>query len=110
MSDCAVAANIFPTLSVDPVNCCNIGNIGCNVDGRITNIYASFAGISGPLSYDIYQLSELNSLYLGGNQINGTLPWSIGYLPKLEYLNLYGNRLSGPLPGSLAQLYQLKNL
>ncbi|KAK3419480.1 hypothetical protein EUGRSUZ_G00037, partial [Eucalyptus grandis] len=108
--------------------------IRCN-NSRVTSIILSSAGLTGSLSGDIGQLSELQILDLSYNKgLTGSLPeqignlikltrWilvgcgffgqipdSIGYLQNLVYLALNSNRFSGPIPaiiGNLSTLYWL---
>ncbi|KAL3729194.1 hypothetical protein ACJRO7_026312 [Eucalyptus globulus] len=108
--------------------------IRCN-NSRVTSIILSSAGLTGSLSGDIGQLSELQILDLSynkgltgslperiGNLIKltrlilvgcgffGQIPDSIGYLQNLVYLALNSNRFSGPIPaiiGNLSTLYWL---
>ena len=60
------------------------------------------------LPEEIFELSELMSLNLIGNELS-SLPESLAWLQKLNALYLSGNRLSS-LPESLAQLQKLTTL
>ncbi|KAG5525674.1 hypothetical protein RHGRI_032089 [Rhododendron griersonianum] len=93
----------------DPCGSSWVG-IQCN-NSRITSITLGSTGLTGQLTGDIAQLSELQILDLSYNMgLTGTLPQSIGSLTKLTYLSLVGCGFSGPIPdtiGSLQQLYHL---
>ncbi|KAF7126988.1 hypothetical protein RHSIM_Rhsim11G0114000 [Rhododendron simsii] len=92
----------------DPCGSSWVG-IQCN-NSRITSIILPSMGLSGQLTGDIAQLSELQMLDLSyNNGLTGPLT-PIGSLTKLTYLALVGCGFSGPIPatiGSLQQLYFL---
>ncbi|KAK1568079.1 hypothetical protein Q3G72_020289 [Acer saccharum] len=85
--------------SQDP--CSNWDGIEC-VDSRVTSITLSSIGLTGQLSSDITDLSELQILDLSYNtELTGTLPPSIGDLKKLTNLLFENNSLTGMIPSSL---------
>ncbi|KAI3752355.1 hypothetical protein L2E82_24333 [Cichorium intybus] len=77
-------------------------------DSRVTSITLSSIGLSGELSGDIGQLSELQTLDLSYNKgLTGSLTPDIGNLKKLSNLILVGCGFNGPLPETLGSLTQL---
>ncbi|MCE2447716.1 MAG: leucine-rich repeat domain-containing protein [Candidatus Latescibacteria bacterium] len=66
--------------------------------------------ISGPLSPELGQLTELESLSLPLQGLTGLIPPELGQLTKLKVLNFYHNKLTGPIPPELSQLTELKSL
>ncbi|KAM4134001.1 hypothetical protein ACJW30_01G375000 [Castanea mollissima] len=72
---------------------------------RVTSIKLISMGLSGKLTSEISQLSELQILDLSNNKnITGQLPSSIGNLSKLVILNLIGCSFSGLIPDSIGNL------
>ncbi len=55
-------------------------------------------------------LSNLETLDLGGNQLSGEMPAELGNLSNLQRLNLHDNQLTGELPQSLTGLTVLVTL
>ncbi|CAH1444137.1 unnamed protein product [Lactuca virosa] len=81
--------------------------ISC-IESRVTSITLSSIGLSGELSGDIGQLSELQTLDLSYNKdLTGSLTPDIGNLKKLSNLILVGCGFNGPLPETLGSLTQL---
>ncbi|KVI11315.1 hypothetical protein Ccrd_010276, partial [Cynara cardunculus var. scolymus] len=78
---------------------------------RVTSITLANIDLSGELSGDIAQLSELRTLDLSYNKrLTGSLTPEIGKLNKLSSLILVGCGFNGPLPESLGSLPQLSYL
>jgi gliding motility-associated-like protein len=76
-------------------------NTGIGDDGQGNNI-------TGVLPEALFQLSELNHLYLSGNRgITGSLPNAIGRLSKMKNLHFDNTGIAGSLPDSL---WLLKNI
>ncbi|KAM7470168.1 hypothetical protein LguiA_008351 [Lonicera macranthoides] len=67
----------------------------------------SSLSLTGTLSGDIENLSELQTLILVGCGFTGPIPDSIGSLQQLVYLSLNSNGLSGPIPPSIGNLNNL---
>ncbi|KAL6964526.1 hypothetical protein U1Q18_035576 [Sarracenia purpurea var. burkii] len=80
-------------------------------NSRVTAITLASMNLTGGLSGDIQQLSELQILDLSYNTgLTGPLPSSIGNLKKLSSLILIGCGFSGPLPDTLGSMQQLLTL
>ncbi|CAI9108426.1 OLC1v1008010C1 [Oldenlandia corymbosa var. corymbosa] len=105
--------------------------VNCS-DSRVITLGLSTMGISGKLSGDIGELSELTSLdlsfnpgltgsltprigdltklttlILAGCKFNGAIPSEIGKLKELSFLALNSNNFSGQIPASLGYLSKL---
>ncbi|KAG5525679.1 hypothetical protein RHGRI_032094 [Rhododendron griersonianum] len=79
-------------------------------NSRITSITLGNTGLTGQLSGDIAQLSELQMLVLEGCGFFGPIPGTLGSLQQLRYLVLNSNSFSGSIPpsiGNLSNLYWL---
>ena len=110
-----------------------------DADGRVTEIYLFDNGLTGPLPFELADLTNLEGLYLGFNDLTGLVPpwlgglthlrfldlsrasWSagglrgpipaqLGNLANLEELGLDSNELTGPIPTSLGDLARLREL
>ncbi|KAI7750102.1 hypothetical protein M8C21_006734 [Ambrosia artemisiifolia] len=80
-------------------------------DSRVTSITLASINLSGELSGDIGQLSELQMLDLSYNKdLTGSLTSDIGNLKKLKSLILVGCGFNGPLPEALGSLPELSYL
>ncbi|KAM7470166.1 hypothetical protein LguiA_008349 [Lonicera macranthoides] len=81
--------------------------IGCT-NSRVTSITLSSLSLTGTLSGDIDNLTELQTLDLSYNKgLTGSIPPSIGNLRKLSNLILVGCGFTGPIPDSIGSLQQL---
>ncbi|XP_028802272.1 probable LRR receptor-like serine/threonine-protein kinase At3g47570 [Neltuma alba] len=62
----------------------------------------------GPIPSNIFNISTLTFLNLGGNSLSGLLPSYLGNgLPNLKKLWLYGNELTGQIPNSISNASKL---
>lgn len=59
---------------------------------------------SGPLPPDLWKISTLQHVSLGGNYFDGSIPLEYGRFPNLKYLGLNGNSLTGAIPAELGNL------
>ena len=66
--------------------------------------------LTGSISAELGQLTQLMELYLGGNQLTGSIPAELGQLDQLQRLSLIRNQLTGEIPTELGQLDQLQAL
>ncbi len=67
-------------------------------------------GLSGSIPPELGNLSELQALYLHGNELSGRIPPQLGNLSKLVALGLSENDLSGRIPPELGSLSELTHL
>jgi len=68
------------------------------------------AGITGKIPAAIGQLSNLEYLFLGGNNLSGNIPASLFTLPKLQNIDLGGNNYSGAIPAGFGTMTALTHL
>ncbi|GAY67254.1 hypothetical protein CUMW_255090, partial [Citrus unshiu] len=66
--------------------------------------------ISGGISEEISNLTNLTTINLGGNKLNGSIPIALGKLQKLQYLGLEDNKLEGSIPDDICRLDELYEL
>ncbi|XP_028127258.1 probable leucine-rich repeat receptor-like protein kinase At5g49770 isoform X1 [Camellia sinensis] len=91
-----------PCGSWDGIQCTN---------SYVTSIQLASMGVTGQLTGDIQQLSELQILDLSYNKgLTGPLPTAIGNLKKLTNLILVGCSFSGLIPDTIGSLQQLRIL
>ncbi|KAH7545482.1 serine/threonine-protein kinase BRI1-like 1 [Ziziphus jujuba] len=79
---------------------CSWRGVSCSVDGRLTSLNLSYAGLIGSLHLpSLTALPNLQNLYLQGNSFSaGDLSASNSTSCSLETLDLSSNNLSDPLP------------
>ncbi|KAJ4907251.1 receptor like protein 24 [Raphanus sativus] len=68
-----------------------------------------FSGTLTPNS-GLFELHQLNSLFLSYNNFNSSLPSEFGNLKKLEFLYLTSNHFSGQIPPTVSNLTSLVEL
>lgn len=66
--------------------------------------------MTGDLPVDVYQMTNLKHLHLGGNFFGGGIPPEYGRFPFLEYLAVSGNELAGPIPPEIGNISSLQQL
>ncbi|XP_004301588.1 PREDICTED: probable leucine-rich repeat receptor-like protein kinase At5g49770-like [Fragaria vesca subsp. vesca] len=64
-------------------------------------------GLTGPLPTEIGSLKKLYNIILVGCSFSGLIPASIGSLQELIFLSLNSNRFSGRIPSSIGNLSKL---
>ncbi len=79
-------------------------------EGHVVEINLDQNKLTGTMSGDLDNLSQLQSLDLGNNELSGSIPGILGNLTQLQYLDLNNNELSGSIPESLGNLAQLQYL
>ncbi|CAI9762764.1 unnamed protein product [Fraxinus pennsylvanica] len=78
------------------------------INSRVVSIKLLSINLTGQLSSDIQELSELETLDLSYNKdLTGSLPTTIGNMTKLSNLFLVGCGFSGPIPSSIGSLQEL---
>jgi hypothetical protein len=82
-------------------------NIESTTDLSLTSD-EEFLQLTGEIPSVIGNLTNLTSLYLGGNNLTGEIPSEIGNLTNLTYLNLSANHLTGEIPSSIGNLTNLE--
>ncbi|KAF8647591.1 hypothetical protein HU200_065221 [Digitaria exilis] len=65
--------------------------------------------ISGSIPKEVGNITSLELLLLNGNNLNGSLPEEIGFLPNLNRIQIDQNHISGPIPKSFANLNKTKH-
>ncbi|XVF83231.1 hypothetical protein PTKIN_Ptkin16aG0117700 [Pterospermum kingtungense] len=64
--------------------------------------------LGGVLPHSVANLStQLEYLYMGGNQISGSIPKDIGNLVKLTHIHIWDSFLTGDIPTSIGNLLNL---
>ena len=79
-------------------------------DGRVTELSLVQNQLSGTISPELGDLSNLEKLWLHYNQLSGTIPPALGNLSNLTSLVLNRNQLSGTIPAALGNLTNLTSL
>lgn len=85
---------------------CSWGNITCNNQGEITDIYIAdvWPPLTGTLATEIGNLHKLESLVLHSNDFTGTIPSEVGELYSLTTLKLHYNSFEGEMPEEICDL------
>jgi Leucine-rich repeat (LRR) protein len=66
--------------------------------------------LSGPIPNELFNLVNLEGLFMNYNQFTGRIPTTIGQLVKLKKLFMMSNNLSGPIPAAIGKLSNLITL
>ncbi|XP_024200439.1 receptor kinase-like protein Xa21 [Rosa chinensis] len=69
-----------------------------------------YNNFSGSTPKDIWNLTQIKTIYLGSNYLTGTIPNEIGHLPCLEEFVLGGNNLSGLIPTSIFNMSTISTI
>ncbi|KAG5525660.1 hypothetical protein RHGRI_032084 [Rhododendron griersonianum] len=86
----------------------HVAAVGLEFSATIHASHPWSTGLTGQLTGDIAELSELQIMDLSYNSgLTGPLPPSIGNLTKLTTLALEGCGFYGPIPGTIGSLQQL---
>ncbi|WMV15818.1 hypothetical protein MTR67_009203 [Solanum verrucosum] len=104
LANCRNLTSIW--LANNPLNGVLPDSIG-NLSKAIEIFDLSSCEIRGKIPVGIGNLSNLNTLYLFGNDLTGSVPTTLCDLPILQGLRLDNNRLTGPLPECLYKLSSL---
>ncbi|XP_057416805.1 putative receptor-like protein kinase At3g47110 [Lotus japonicus] len=81
-------------------NCTNLQVLDLNLNNFGGSLPSSVANFS----------SQLNQLYIGGNQITGNIPSGLGNLNNLIGLDLEYNLLTGTIPSSFGKFQKMQSL
>ena len=76
-----------------------------NDQGRVVTLRLSYNRLSGSISPQLANLSNLEHLSLSYNQLSGSIPPQLANLKYLEALSLWRNWLSGCIPDSLREIW-----
>ncbi len=86
---------------------------GITIDGtpaRVRGMEVRGRGVTGRLSPQLGELSELRTLRLSINRLHGPIPAELGNLRHLQTLDLGSNDLTGAIPAELGSLRNLSSL
>ena len=78
--------------------------------GHVTELDLGALGLNGRIPKELGSLSNLQQLYLWGNQLTGEIPPELGGLSNLTHLYLDNNQLTGEIPPELGGLSNLTGL
>jgi len=88
---------------------CDWYGVSCSNDGVVTSIDLAENGLNGTLPgngvWD--RLSNIDTLYLEGNDIIGSLPSDLGELTSLTFLDLSYNNFENSIPSEFGSLSSL---
>ncbi|XLR20134.1 hypothetical protein HN51_066873 [Arachis hypogaea] len=82
-------------------------NVGADGHFHVKELYLMTMNLSGNLTPQLDQLSQLEIMNFMWNNITGSIPREIGNITSLRLLLLNGNALSGNLPYELGNLQNL---
>ena len=77
---------------------------------NLESLFISFNALSGTISRRVGDLSNLKELYMFGNQLTGTIPSQIGNLQNLKDFVVSNNFLTGKLPTELNAMPSLEQV
>ena len=88
------------------------GSISGELDNlsNLTVLWLDGNQLSGAIPIQLSNLSNLTALHLNNNQLRGEIPTELGNLTNLIQLGLGGNQLSGVIPTQLSNLSNLMQL
>lgn len=66
--------------------------------------------ITGNFPTFVFQLPNLQFIYIENNKLSGRIPQNIGSLTRLDAFSLLGNKFTGTIPSSISELTQLTQL
>ena len=79
------------------LNECRFEGVTCNGSNRVTRINWAGENLQGYISEEIGYLTSMTFLDLGENALGGTLPDSLYDLVNLQYLYLHSNQIGGKI-------------
>ncbi len=81
-----------------------------NVSNKLRELHLAENQFDGTIPDDIFQLDQVQLLFLNGNHFSGRIPSQLAKLTSLTKLELFDNRFTGPLPSELGLLTDLTTL
>ncbi|GAY67779.1 hypothetical protein CUMW_259180 [Citrus unshiu] len=78
-----------------------------NLSHSLKKFDMSNCNVSGGIPEEITSLTNLTTIYLGGNKLNGSIPITLSKLQKLQGLGLEDNKLEGSIPDDICRLVEL---
>ncbi|XP_052300460.1 LRR receptor-like serine/threonine-protein kinase GSO2 isoform X2 [Citrus sinensis] len=81
-----------------------------NLSHSLKEFYMSNCNVSGGIPEEITNLTNLTTIFFGGNKLNGSIPITLGKLQKLQGLGLEDNKLEGSIPDNICRLTELYEL
>lgn len=66
--------------------------------------------LMGTLPSELFNLSNLEGLYLSQNNLSGPIPMEVGNLKSLRYLYIFESSLEGDIPSSITNLVNVEDL
>ncbi|XP_052486496.1 receptor-like protein 7 [Gossypium raimondii] len=98
-------------LFLDGINMSSVNaHVFMNLSSSLRALSLARCDLQGKFPKNIFDLPNLNRLYLGDNQLSGQIPRSLGNYLQLTHLDLSWNQLSGQIPFSILNLMQLAYL
>ncbi|WMV23680.1 hypothetical protein MTR67_017065 [Solanum verrucosum] len=94
------------SISDNQISGCITSNICQLTELKLLSI--SYNNITGDVPRNIGCLSKLQEFYIGDNLIKGTIPTSLGNISTLHNLNCGNNRIVGRIPPELGKLSNLR--
>eukprot|EP00833_Pecoramyces_ruminatium_P017565 jgi/Orpsp1_1/1191597/evm.model.d7180000087225.1 len=106
--DCEILKGIYDSYKIKNFqsNCCEMSNVKCNLEFRMTELDLSNSNIN-EIPSNIINLDELRKINFQGNNLNGEIPTYLSKLTHLEEINLSNNRFYGQIPKSFLEIKNL---
>ena len=93
----------------ESISVCDWFGITCD-EGHVSDIDLQQNNLTGPISPELANLTNLATLELWENRLTGEIPTEIGALSNLRLLSLTSNQLEGQIPSSIGNLTQLRRI
>lgn len=104
-------SSLLPSWKTSIVSPCTWYGVSCNLDGSITRLNLSSAGLNGTLNaFSFSSFPNLTHFELSLNKFSGIIPSAIVNLSKLVYLDLDSNHFYGIIPPEIGLLTNLETL
>lgn len=97
------------TLKLSTCHLRSLKGIGM-VSDNLTELHLAENQFSGTLPEDIFQLTQVQWLFLRANHFSGSVPVELSKLTRLTKIELDDNSFTGPLPSELGLLTDLAEL